>query len=170
MLSGSCPKDYPNGYCVTIPTERIPNTVPLGCNDAMSIKATRRQNLIRLISERFEWNKAAFARAIDRPAPNVHRMLVDVESDKDKRGIGEELARDIESRLGLPPLWLDQGEQQGEKSYVPAAALTDLQSRYDKAGKKKQAVIDDLLELPEDEVVRLLPLVESLKQKHQDDL
>lgn len=80
----------------------------------MNIKSIRRQNLLKLIEERFEGNKAAFARAIDRPAPNVHRMLIDVETvpvekgKKDNRGIGEKLARDIEGKLGLGPLWLDQ--------------------------------------------------------------
>lgn len=56
-------------------------------------------------------NKAAFARAINRPAPNVHRMLT--ESDGDKRGIGEDLARDIETKLFLPPGYLDQAEGAG---------------------------------------------------------
>lgn len=77
-------------------------------HDGMSAKAIRRLNLLTLVRERFNGNQAAFARAIGRPAPNVSRMLAEPEdSAKDRRRIGEELARDIENRLSLSPGYLD---------------------------------------------------------------
>lgn len=105
MFLGPCATAYPLGYVQAIPFERIPSTVLFGSNAPMNIKALRRANLLRLIASKFDGNKAAFARAIDRPAPNVHRMLAD--GDSDKRGIGEDLARDIERKCSLPPMWLD---------------------------------------------------------------
>lgn len=80
----------------------------------MNVKARRRRNLLELIEQRFGGNRAAFARAIDRPAPNVHRMLT--EGEGDKRGIGEDLARSIEGKLGLEPLTLDREEGGGRES------------------------------------------------------
>lgn len=77
----------------------------------MNIKDIRRQNVQRLIRDRFNGNQAAFARAIERPAPNVSRMLKappnDPDDTSDKRGIGEDLARDVERRLGLAHGFLD---------------------------------------------------------------
>lgn len=73
----------------------------------MNVKSVRRQNLIAIIDALFKGNRAAFARAIDRPAPNVHRMLAEPSDEKDTRGIGEQLARDIESKLNLRRLYLD---------------------------------------------------------------
>lgn len=73
----------------------------------MNIKDVRRNNVLALIDARFKGNRAAFARDIGRPAPNIHRMLADEESGIEKRGIGEKLARDIEEKLGLAPYFLD---------------------------------------------------------------
>lgn len=82
--------------------------VTTGFNQVMqTIKERRRSKVVKLITERFGGNKAAFAKAIGRPAPNVHRMLAE---GKDARGIGEELARDIEKTLSLRPYWLDEPE------------------------------------------------------------
>lgn len=113
MLLVSCGRSYPGGYVNAIPIKRIPMSVLNGCNGGMDyIKRNRRANVLRLIAERYRGNKAAFAREINRPPPNVHRMLG--EGEGDRRGIGEDLARDIENKLGLAPGWLDRG--QGEEN------------------------------------------------------
>lgn len=82
----------------------------------MNIKEVRLHAVRRLITELFGGNKAAFADAIGRPRPNVYRLLSD--NATDKRGIGEDLARAIEQRLGLmddaldiPPLSSEQTEE-----------------------------------------------------------
>jgi SOS-response transcriptional repressor LexA len=87
------------------------------------IKHCRRDRVLLLIKDRFDGNKAAFAKAIGRPAPNVHRMLA-IGSGKDQRGIGEDLARDIEKTLGLPHLWLDQPTEIGISSLANIRPIT----------------------------------------------
>lgn len=72
----------------------------------MSINDVRRANLARLLAERFEGNKAALARALERPAPQIHRVLAEP-GTADSRAIGEKLARKIEQALALPVGWLD---------------------------------------------------------------
>lgn len=126
MLLGSCETSYPTGYDLAIPTLRVPRKVPNGCNEAMSTKKIRRENVIALIDKRYAGNKAAFARAIDRPAPNIHRMLV-MPSDelKDRRGIGEDLARDIEKRLGFAPGVLDIPGQFSDRADAMRASFAN---------------------------------------------
>jgi hypothetical protein len=87
------------------------------------IKAIRRNNLIELIELKFSGNKTAFARAINRPAPNIHRMLA--AGKVDKRGIGETLARDIEVKLSLPRGWLDREPGQDQQS-LPQEVIPSL--------------------------------------------
>lgn len=115
-LLGSWEDSTPEGTVYAIPSWRIPSRDVFGCNQEMEIiKHCRRDRVLLLIKERFDGNKAAFAKAIGRPAPNVHRMLA-IGSGKDQRGIGEELARDIEKSLDLPHLWLDQPTETGISS------------------------------------------------------
>ena len=72
----------------------------------MDINAIRRSRLHKILQERFAGNKSALSRAIERPSPNIHRMLSET-GDGRQSGIGDKLARDIEKKLGLPILWLD---------------------------------------------------------------
>lgn len=65
----------------------------------------RRANLLKLIDERFEGNKGRFADTVGRKRPLIYRLFSDAEASR--RDIGEELARDIEHKLGLKPGWLD---------------------------------------------------------------
>lgn len=67
----------------------------------MDIANIRRQKIRELIDEKFGGNQSAFARQIGRQADYVSRIL------SGRRGVGEELARDIERKLNLPALWLD---------------------------------------------------------------
>lgn len=66
----------------------------------MSTNDARRNNVRRLIQDRFDGITAAFARAIDRDDAQVWQFL-------NQRPIGEKLARDIEAKLGLEANALD---------------------------------------------------------------
>lgn len=111
---------------------------PTGFNKEMqTVKERRRSKVLLLIKEKFGGNKAAFAKAIGRPAPNVHRMLADrsEDSSKEARGIGEDLARDIEKKLGLRPHWLDEfdkfpNDSAHENTEEYSDALTFVRSMY----------------------------------------
>lgn len=106
-----------------------------------TIKERRKARVLELITDRFGGNKAAFAKAIGRPAPNVHRMLAEPSgAAKDARGIGEELARDIENLLGLRPLWLDEFDHNDQATIEPnteqySDALNFVRSMYSKDDK-----------------------------------
>lgn len=71
----------------------------------MDIFEIRRQNLRLLVKEKFNGKIAALAGAVDRAASYLSRCLTDNPSHR--KGIGERVARDIESKLLLPVNWLD---------------------------------------------------------------
>lgn len=83
----------------------------------VSIYELRKKNLQEVIFDRFKGNKAAFSRKAD-VHPN-HTNLVLSDNPEHRRNIGEELARRIESSIGLPPMWLD-----GDRTGNHAAAVT----------------------------------------------
>lgn len=72
----------------------------------MDIYETRRHNLRDLVIARFNSRIAGLAEAIDRAPSYMSRCLTG--KPENRKRIGEDLARDIESRLGLGPLWLDR--------------------------------------------------------------
>lgn len=65
----------------------------------------RKQNLNRLMLDRFQGNRAALARASG-VHPN-HINLILSNNEAIRRNLGEILARKIEDQLGLPAKWLD---------------------------------------------------------------
>ena len=77
-----------------------------GCMDIKAKKARlaaiRRANLRLLIDLKFETRQVDFATAIGRPPDYISRVL------GGKKNLGEGLARDVESIVGLEPFWLDQ--------------------------------------------------------------
>lgn len=81
----------------------------------------RRENVDALIKERFDGRQARFAAAIKKPANYVWRLLT---TGPHAKGIGEEIARHIEDRLGLEPYALDKGHgpQRAEHTLSPAPA------------------------------------------------
>lgn len=65
----------------------------------------RRQNLQALTNEKAQGNMAAMGRLIERTRSQVAQYLSPTYNDG--RSIGEKVARHIERKLGLPPLWMD---------------------------------------------------------------
>lgn len=121
------------------------------------IHAVRREAVLRVIDERFGGSRSAFARAIDRPLPNVSRMLRDEEAGKDSRKIGEDLARHIESSLGLSLGALDSRADEVASPPVPQH-----QAAYERASAEAQQAVDLLLRLPEARQVEALAFVKYL--------
>lgn len=87
------------------PNGDLPKGYLAGLIHAMKPHDIRRANLLKLIDERFEGNKGRFADTVGRKRPLIYRLFSDAEGSR--RDIGEELARDIEHKLGLKPGWLD---------------------------------------------------------------
>lgn len=83
----------------------------------VNIYELRKRNLQEVIFEKYKGNKAEFSRKAD-VHPN-HTNLVLTDNPLHRRNIGEELARRIESTIGLPPMWLD-----GDRTGNHAAAVT----------------------------------------------
>ncbi|WP_141111351.1 hypothetical protein [Chromobacterium haemolyticum] len=67
----------------------------------MKISDIRRQNLIRLIEERFDNNQTVFAGKTGKKQSQISDMV------RGTKSFGEKIARDLEHRLSLPPFWLD---------------------------------------------------------------
>jgi hypothetical protein len=65
----------------------------------------RRENLRRLILEKYEGNRAAFARAANVHQNQVNLLLSD--NDQHRRNLGEALARRMEEAVGLPVGYFD---------------------------------------------------------------
>jgi hypothetical protein len=87
----------------------------------------RRENLKRLILERFEGNRAAFCRAAYKN-PNMINLILSSNPDL-QRSFGEKVARDIERVLNLPDKWLDavqSGAQIGAVYNIPVVRLDQL--------------------------------------------
>lgn len=74
-------------------------------DSGMKTSDIRRANLALILKTRFDGNKSALGRAVDRQAGYVAGMLPD---SKSARSFGEANARDFEQKLGLPRGWLDQ--------------------------------------------------------------
>lgn len=75
---------------------------------AMNIYEIRRQQLQRLIDERFNGVTKRCAEALGMPPPQLHRWRST--TAKETRRIEWESARSIEMKLDLPQGWMDQAE------------------------------------------------------------
>lgn len=82
----------------------------------MDMHAIRRDRLRSLVDERFGGKQARLAEAIERQAGYISRCLAGT------KGIGEDFARYIEARIGLPALWMDTPPD-GVGSTAPALEL-----------------------------------------------
>jgi hypothetical protein len=91
---------------------------------AVNVKEIRRLRLRDHIAARYEGNQTAFAKKIKRPPPNVSRWLST--TAKDKRGIEEATAREIEAIDGLALGSLDRIEDEPPSSKpLPTNLTTD---------------------------------------------
>jgi len=90
----SCPQYLPMGNYVVNPQD-IYQRVSVKYSCGMDIHEVRRQNLARLINERFGGKQKRLADAIDRQPDYVSRVL------KGKKNVGEIFARHIEESLHL---------------------------------------------------------------------
>jgi phage repressor protein C with HTH and peptisase S24 domain len=70
----------------------------------MDIHDIRLANVRALLAERFDGNQAALAREVGKDATYVSRWFTETVH---RKRIGEQVAREIEQRLGLPPGVLD---------------------------------------------------------------
>ena len=88
----------------------------------------RRDNIQRLITERFEGVRSRFARAVG--ARDSHVNNVFSRHAEYRRNVGEHCARNYESALGLPVGWLDRVQETAEPgpAAVPALTLQGLSS------------------------------------------
>lgn len=100
----------------------------------ITVQQIRRENLGRLLVERFDGNLAALSRACEKTAP----LFSDVLANPPRKGFGERLARSIEEKLSLPSGWLDGDAQIDlDPALSPAEDLFLLSVR---ASLKKKAV------------------------------
>lgn len=155
---------YPNGD--------LPTGYRSGLISRMAKKPhdIRLRNLKKLIDKDFDGKAGRLADAIGVKRPQIYRLFSEADSS---RNIGEDQARSIEEKLRLPIGWLDQDETTlSLDATVPAPvveALNDLQKHYVESAPIVRGAVDTLLDLPEQEVVALLPLLNSLRQKYKKD-
>ena len=92
----------------------------------------RRLNLKKLIDEKFEGNRTAFARATGK---NSNLIILCLAPNEDiRRSIGERLAREIEQKMSLPSGWLDldSGASFEKHVTVPIVSLQSLSQTVEK--------------------------------------
>ena len=82
----------------------------------MSIKLCRKENLKKIIFDRFDGNNAEFCRAIGKNANGINLILTNNPSHQ--RTMGESMAREIESILHLPIGFFDRGSNDPLKDGV----------------------------------------------------
>ena len=70
----------------------------------MDVYDTRQARLRELMRKQYDGKQSALAKAIERPDNYVSRMM---SPGKNRKRIGEDLAREIETRLRLPRGYLD---------------------------------------------------------------
>jgi hypothetical protein len=83
----------------------------------------RRQNLLTLIRDSYQNNRAEFCRATGKN-PNLINLVLS-QNEEYRRNIGEKLARDIEQRAGIAAGWLDSPRGIGIRRVTKIPILTD---------------------------------------------
>lgn len=126
-------------------------------NNHMDIHEIRANNLRQLIDERFGGVASRLADKIGRQPAYVYRLFT--EKTEHRRSIGEDLARDIETKLGLASGTLDQPDMQDSD-------VTNVMNGYQQGNAEKRAAMLDISELPNEAAESLLPILEALKAKY----
>ena len=83
----------------------------------------RRENLRRLIDEKFNGRDADFARYCGMEPARISQVLS--KTYRDGKNFGEKAARNIEQAAGLPLLFLDQSEQTPSVHAAAEGAISD---------------------------------------------
>lgn len=150
------PNIYPNGYLMQYPNGGLPNGNQNAVIRAMKPHDIRLANLQRVIDKHFDGKAGRLADAIGKKRPQIYRLFSDTEN---ARSIGEELARDIEAKLGLQYGSLDQPD-------MTDTDITSVVNGYQQGNAEKRAAMLDISELPNEAAESLLPILEALKAKY----
>jgi len=87
----------------------------------VNIQTIRKENLKELVMDKFQGNRSAFSRAAGIHHNHINLLLS--ANDTYKRNMGEEMARRIESMLGLPSLWMDVNHSGDDDSTAVIAGM-----------------------------------------------
>jgi len=96
-----------------------------------SIFDVRRENLLSLIRDSYQNNRAEFSRSTGKN-PNLINLVL-TNNPEYRRNIGEKLARDIEKRCGIADGWLDSPRGMGIRRVTKVPILTDAGDVPDRA-------------------------------------
>lgn len=104
-------QQYPNGG---LPKGFFPGLI-LG----MKPHELRLRNLQAIIKDQFDGKAGRLADALGKKRPQIYRLF---SNSDNRRDIGEELAREIEAKLGLPRGWLDQEPSSAQPGAISPTA------------------------------------------------
>ena len=132
----------------------------------MDVFEIRKVRLRELIDSNFDGVQRRFADAIDRQPDYVSRIL------RGTKRLGEQLARDIENTLGLPPRWLDTAHLEADsptsQSEIAPAEQRGAGAGIDSTGilqvtPQQRKVIMELLDMVDGDAEKLSRLVDMYK-------
>jgi hypothetical protein len=86
-----------------------------------NLYAIRKANLMELVLQKFQGNKSALARAAEVHHNHINLLLSN--NPVHSRNMGEDLARRVEQRLGLPALWLDNDHSNDQTATAVIGSL-----------------------------------------------
>lgn len=125
---------------------------------AMDISEIRATRLKEVIDTMFNGVASRLAEKIERQPAYVYRLFT--EKPEHRRKIGEDLARDIEVKLGLQRGYLDSLSAAGDESQYIAR-------QYDESGAGKKTAMKALADLPEEAAADIRPILDALKAKYK---
>lgn len=123
----------------------------------MDLYQRRAENLQAIIDTTFHGVAARLAEKIGRQPAYVYRLFTD--KQEHRRAIGEELARDIERKLGLPTGQLDLEHMTNDD-------MAGVVAGYQSGGDDKRTAMKDIADLPEEVASALRPIIDALKAKY----
>lgn len=125
----------------------------------MDMHEIRKQNLRAIMVSRFEGKQALLAAALDRPANYISRCLSTSSVPNNRKNIGEDFAREIESTLGLERYQLDLPSL-GADASGPAGPLSQ-------AARSTTATMDALSRVKGKATPRSLSVIRRIEKAAQ---
>ena len=112
----------------------------------MTIYDIRRKNLRNLMNDLFEGRQVELANALERSPSYISRILSthSSASSQSNRNIGEELARDIETRLNLPRYSLDYAANQRQPVGIEEPRRAYQTRIYDSVSEEHRRCVDNV--------------------------